>query len=106
MVLPEEVQSELSSAQEALKGDNIGKARVCARRAVGKAFNLLKYSKKMERPVGVNEILKLIAAAEKFSAEARNAAQRLSANVLEQEISTKPIDDALLIIEELLRSGQ
>jgi hypothetical protein len=34
---PELIQQELSMAEEALKGGNEGKARVCARRAVGLA---------------------------------------------------------------------
>jgi len=106
MVLPREVQTEIGSAQDALKDGNDGKARVCARRAVGKAFNLSIYSRKMERPIGANEILKLIAVDEKFSNDTRKAARRLSANVTEQELSQRPTEDALLIIQELLRTGQ
>ncbi len=42
--LPTEIESELRQAQAALAEGNDGKARVCARRAVGKAFSLSKYS--------------------------------------------------------------
>lgn len=34
MVLPEEIQSEIDSAQNAIKDGNEGKARVCARRVL------------------------------------------------------------------------
>jgi hypothetical protein len=102
MLLPEEIQSELNAGQKALGERNEGKARVCARRAVGKAFDQSMYSEKVERVTSANEIVKLIADDERFSAEVRNAARRLSANVLEMEISRKPIDDALVIIAGLL----
>ncbi len=42
--LPTEIESELRQAQAALAEGNDGKARACARRAVGKAFSLSKYS--------------------------------------------------------------
>lgn len=102
MILPEGIQSELSSAHEALNEGNEGKARVCARRAVGNAFRKSKYWKENERPLSANTVLKLIASSDKISVETRNAARRLSAGVLEEDISRRPIDDALLIIEELL----
>ncbi len=102
MVLPEEIQSELKSAHEALNDGNEGKARVCARRAVGKAFQISKYSGEVERFISAHEIVKLVARSNKFPAGIREAATRLSASVLEEIISKKPIDDALLIIETLL----
>jgi hypothetical protein len=102
MVLPEDVRSELSSAQEASNKGNEGRARVCARRAVGNAFRGSKYWKEDSPPQSVNEILKLISSSDKIPAETRNAARRLSASVLEEDISRRPIEDALLIIEELL----
>ncbi len=102
MVLPEDVQSELSSAQEASNEGNEGKARVCARRAVGNAFRKSKYWTEGTSPKSVNEILKLISSSDNIPARTRTAARRLSAGVLEEDISRRPIEDALLIIEELL----
>lgn len=106
MVLPEEIQSEITSAQKALEDGNDGKARVCARRAVGKAFQFSNPSKEIQRSINANEVLKLIAVNEKFSEKANKAARRLSASVIEAEISLKPVEDALLIIKELLSADQ
>ncbi|MFZ1081602.1 MAG: hypothetical protein WAO19_06730 [Candidatus Kryptoniota bacterium] len=100
--IPEDIRSELAQAQAALADGNAGKARVCARRAVGKAFQLSKYSREFERPLSAIESLKLAAAMVQLTIEARNAAERLLTSVLEEGISHKPVDDALLIIAELL----
>ncbi|MGO9481080.1 MAG: hypothetical protein ACLP05_04775 [Candidatus Kryptoniota bacterium] len=104
--IPEDIRIELMQAQAALSDGNDGKARVCARRAVGKAFQLSKYSKEIGRSVSSTESLKLIAAAAHVPGEVRDAAERLSVNVLEKGISRKPLDDALAIIAELLEISQ
>ena len=106
VVLPEKIQSEITSARKALDDGNEGKARVCARRAVGNAFRFSNHTKGNDILISANEILKLIATNENFSEEARKAARRLSANVNEADISLQPVEDALLIIEELLRGNQ
>jgi hypothetical protein len=102
----EEIQKEITSAQKALEDQNEGKARVCARRAVGNAFRLSNHSMEVLQSIGANEILKIIAADEMFSEGVRNAARRLAASVNEGDISLRPVDDALLIIEELLLGSQ
>jgi len=102
MVLPEEVENELSSAQEALSDGNIGKARVCARRAVGNAFRLSKHFTEFRKVLSAIEIVKLVGSSETFSLEVRKAALRLSASVTEGKISEHPVKDALVIIEGLL----
>ncbi len=106
MVLPEEIQSEIDSAQNAIKDGNEGKARVCARRAVGTAFRLSNCTKETTRSISANEILKFISTNEKFSIEVRSASRRLSASVNEADISFRPVEDALLIIAELLCGNQ
>ncbi len=104
MDLPDEVQNEISSARMALEKGNGGKARVCARRAVGEAFRLSEHSKELGRGLSANEILKLIAAADDFPAGVKTAARRLAASVNDEEISLSPVEDALLIIQDLLRA--
>lgn len=101
--LPEEIENELRQAQAAVTEGNDGKARVCARRAVGKAFLLSGFSKGVERSVSAIESLKLIAALEELPAEIRDAARRLSVSVAENlPLSEKPVDDATLIVGVLL----
>ncbi|HUI31130.1 MAG TPA: hypothetical protein VLX91_13040 [Candidatus Acidoferrales bacterium] len=110
--LPEEIQGELRLAQDAMNLGNEGKARVCARRSVGKAFQAFGHAKGLRpgssgmRVLDANETLKLISVTEEFPAGVREAARRLSASVLEKEISKRPVDDALLIIEELFSNPQ
>ena len=53
---PQEIESELRQAREALADGNDGKARVCARRAVGKAFASSKYSFGINRVVSANSV--------------------------------------------------
>jgi hypothetical protein len=93
-------------AQAALADGNAGKARVCARRAVGKAFQLSRYSKEIGRLVSANGSLKIIAGMAQLPVEVRKAAERLSASVLEEGISQKPVEDALVIIVQLLEISQ
>ena len=101
--IPEDIRNELMQAHAALAEGNEGKARVCARRAVGKAFNQSNYFREITRVVSANEILKLLSSDARLSAEVRTAARRLAASVMEEGISKKPVEDALMIIEELLR---
>jgi len=106
MALPDEIQTEMDAARGALESNNTGKARVCARRAVGKAFAKSKYCKEYERIVNANEIVKLIADDKRFSIKVRDAARRLSTRVTEEGISERPFDDAAAIIEALLFENQ
>lgn len=103
--IPEEIANELMQAQAALAEGNNGKARVCSRRAVGKAFQLSNHLKDFAghgSSVNANEILKMIADSADFPDEVREAARRLSTSVVEKGISERPIDDAVLIIQKLL----
>ncbi len=103
--LPADILAELRDAIQAESLGNDGKARVCARRAVGKAFALTKYFGRSGRPVSATESLKIILDLDETSLAARDAARRLSTSVTEaknSQISTKTVDDALIIIRELL----
>ncbi|MCL5266926.1 MAG: hypothetical protein M1469_02335 [Bacteroidetes bacterium] len=105
--LPAEIANELSAGQKALDDGNDGKARVCGRRAVGKAFARSRYSKGIAGTISSIESLKLISTVEELSAEVRDAARRLSLSVADtsaRPISTEPIKDALVIVHALLRS--
>ncbi len=104
--LPAEIQFELDSAAAAQKEGNHGKARVCARRAVGKAFVMTEYYTQLIRPVSANESLKLISDNNGLAPDVRDAARRLSTSVAEAEtaqVSKEPVMDALVIIRALLR---
>lgn len=105
MDLPEEIASELSEGQRALEDGNDGKARVCGRRAVVKAFVRSAHSKDSGPAVDSVRCLKLIASDEGIPEEARSAAVRLSTSVRDREnqpFSTDPLKDAALIIKALL----
>ncbi len=104
--IQQDIRNELMQAQAALADGNTGKARVCARRAVGKAFQLSGHAKEIGRLVSANESLKIIAAMTQLPVKVRKAAERLSASVLEEGISQKPVEDALVIIAELLKISQ
>jgi ABC-type lipopolysaccharide export system ATPase subunit len=102
MEMQEDIANELRQAQLALSEGNIGKARVCARRAVGIAYRLSKHSGLNQ--ISANECLKRIVNISEFPLEVRNAARRLAASVREGTVSDKPVEDALTIIKELIGS--
>ncbi len=105
MDLPEEIASELSGARKALEDGNDGKARVCSRRAVVKAFVRSTYSKNVSPAVDSMQCLKLIASTEELPDDARAAAVRLSTSVKDREtqpFSIEPLKDAVVIIKALL----
>ena len=106
MGLPAEIEGELSLARDAEREGNDGKARVCARRAVGKAFALSRYPSQPAPAFSTTQILKTISADVTFSEEIREAAGRLAASVAENHgasVSTQPVQDALMIITVLIR---
>lgn len=106
MELPAEIEAELSQARDAEKEGNEGKARVCARRAVGKAFALSHYPSRPALSLSTTQILKIISADEKLSEPTREAARRLAASVAENggaSVSARPVQDALLIITGLIQ---
>lgn len=105
MELPEEIASELSEGQRALEDGNDGRARVCGRRAVVKAFVRSTYSKNASPAIDSVRCLKSIASTEELSGNVRAAAARLSTSVKDrdtQPFSTEPLKDAEVIIKALL----
>jgi len=105
--LPQEVQLELYTAQDALKSGNLGRARVCARRAVARAYEKSDLNPHPGHPISAMEVLKRLSQIENLRPELQNAIRRLSASVADNDmqISTMPIEDALSIIEFILRPG-
>ena len=103
--LPEEIDSELALARESMIEGNEGKARVCARRAVAKAFLLSSFSKGVERSISAMESLRIISRLETLPEQVRDAARNLSVGVTENRpMSRQPADDASLIVKTLLGS--
>lgn len=105
MDLPEEIELELDRARTAETEGNHGKARVCARRAVGRAFMLSGYSAGLPASASAVQCLKAVSESDEFSRDARDAARRLLAGVTENggsSVSLKPIEDAVIVITRLL----
>lgn len=104
MDLPREIETELEQARRAREEGNDGKARVCARRAVGKAFMSSQYSGEINRSLSATQCLRMISENEGMPAPVREAAVRLSTGVAERTgapVSTQPLEDALVIIARL-----
>ena len=98
----EQIEKELSTARDALKVGNDGKARVCARRATGQAITwyLTKFPEKKWGSDAVTQ-LRFLTNDTSFSQEVRDAAIRLTTKISERftyPFSTNPIEDAQLII--------
>ncbi len=98
------IHHELATAEAALQAGNPGKARVCARRAVGLATEA--WLEHHDRPwLGdAMEYLRQIQNDASFPAAVREAAERLTTPVPKQDeapFTTDPIGDARLIIAHL-----
>lgn len=99
-------ESELSNGTAALKIGNIGKARVCARRACFEIINFWLQNHK-EYKFGNNavSVLEGVMNEPSFPNHVKAAAQRLTTKV-DQNFSTgfneNPIDDAKMIIQYFL----
>lgn len=105
MELPVEVAAELAHSVDAADEGNLGKARVCARRAVGKAFMISSYSTGFPSPLSAAQCLKALTEMKDLPEEVRAAARRLATGVAEKgdvSISVKPVEDATAIITQLL----
>lgn len=105
MELPREIEDELRGAREAEVEGNQGKSRVCARRAVGKAFVLSKLFPRTSPYISATQCLREISNSANLPSEMRAAATRLAASVAYdggKSVSTTPIEDALLVIAKLL----
>lgn len=97
------VHSELNAAEQALRIGNVGKARVCARRAGGIAIShwLKLNPNKIWGESALNQLNEL-KVDESFPVELREAAKRLTTRV-DQHFDTgfenNPIDDGNIIVE-------
>jgi len=102
----DDIERELALARGAVREGNHGKARTCARRAVGIAATALQTHNDAYRlgPDFIRQI-RTIAHDDRFSEEARGAADRLGARLSENFTSPSgaPVDDATLLVDEILR---
>jgi len=100
------VQSELEGAEQAMQIGNLGKARVCARRACGVAIShwLNFHSNKNWGESAINQ-LKELRDDESFPVEIREPAKRLTAKV-NQHFNTgfeeNPTEDGNMIVKYFL----
>jgi len=99
----EEIEKEFASAREALKIGNDGKARVCARRAVGHALEWY-LTKFPGEGWGMDAMTRLVKLKEdkSFPEEIREAAARLTARISGQftyPYKTNPEEDAGIIVD-------
>lgn len=98
------VESELALSRDALREDNDGRARACARRAVGyvlSAYNVTFPDHAIPGHSAV-EKLRTLACTTTFPDAIRNAATRLTTNVnrrLSVEFTLNPVLDAGLLID-------
>jgi hypothetical protein len=100
--------AELRIGEEAKRGGNIGKARVCARRGCALAIDLW-LNDKSEKVWGQSAISKLrnLQEDQSIPISIRDAAKRLNTKVdmqFDKGYEEDPIDDAKLIIEYFLTS--
>ncbi len=104
MVLPQEIEDELVMARDAARDGNLGKSRVCARRAVRKAFGGSGIARTYGESLSSIQCLKIISESAVMPDDVRKAAIRLLTSVASVggAISAAPVDDAILVIEALL----
>ena len=103
---PELIEQELATSEQALKVGNEGKARVCARRAVGLADEVW-LAKQSNRPFRGDALAHLRRIQQDLSLplSIREAAVRLSTAVTQKDsapFATDPIGDARIIIAYLI----
>ncbi len=96
----EELELELSRGKQAADTGNAGKARTCARRAVGIVVS--EFQKGGEQKYGTDALRQLqgIAADGGLPSEVREAAGRLQSRIAQDftSLSEHPLEDALVII--------
>ena len=107
MQFPKGVDQELARGDVAFRAGNAGKARVCARRAIGLVIDGLWIPPSHTAPWPRDTVQKLhrIHEDEAFSLDVRQAAQRLTTTVSQQNtmpFSTDPMADARFIIHDLM----
>ena len=103
----EQIEKELAMAEAAVREANEGKARVCARRAVALAAeaSLERFPRPGCRGDAMHH-LRQIQQEESFPLPIRQAAERLSTKIAQQDrapFTSNPIADAKLIIAYLIR---
>ena len=105
MALAALIEQELAAAEAARNEGNEGKARVCARRAIARATEEWMARLPVRRWRGdAMEYLRQIQQDTSFPRPIRQAAERLSTKVTQQQtapFTTDPISDAKLIIAHL-----
>ncbi|HHZ83163.1 MAG TPA: hypothetical protein EYN18_03745 [Nitrospirales bacterium] len=104
---PEGVDQELARGDAAFTAGNEGMARVCARRAIGLLIDGLWTPASHAAPWPRDTLHKLrrIHEDEAFPIEVRQAAQRLTTKVTQQDtmpFPTDPLADARLVIRHLM----
>jgi hypothetical protein len=101
----EHIEQEFAVAREALNVGNDGKARVCARRAVGQAITwLLSKHPRDGWSADAMSQLKKLQDDVSFPKEVRDAAVRLTTKISERftyPFSTDPLADAKIIIDHI-----
>lgn len=103
---PEHVDQELARGDAAFSAGNEGMARVCARRAIGQVIDYLwpPTSHTAPWPRDTLQKLRQIHEDEAFPLEVRQAAQRLTTKVTQQDtmpFPTDPMADARFVIRHL-----
>ncbi len=107
MDIPKSVDQELARGDTAFGAGNAGKARVCARRAIGLLIDGLLSPTSHTSPWPRDTVQKLhrIHEDEAFSLAVRQAAERLTTKVSQQDtmpFPTDPMADARFIIHHLI----
>jgi hypothetical protein len=98
------IQAEMAAAQTAWADKNDGRARACARRAVGILLKEIELKKEI-RSSGASsaiERLRFVAANNELPEKIKKAAQRLVTNVndrLSPDFTLHPINDAQILID-------
>ena len=105
MMWKDQLMAELAMAEESLRAGNAGRARTCARRAVGLAVT--EWQRRDPRvSYGADFLRQLqgIAAGETIPKTVRTAAMRLQAKLGTdfQSSSMDPVEDAMIVIRYLL----
>ncbi len=96
---------ELSTAREAMNTGNHGKARTCARRAVGvAATELQRLDPELRLGADFMTQVRSISQDDSFSEQVRRAAERLQSKISQDftSASTDPIGDAELVLVDLV----
>ena len=97
------IQTEMEAAQKAWADKNDGRARACARRAVGILLREIEIKKQKRSPRSSSiEQLRSVAANNEIPEKIKKAAQRLVTNVndrLSPDFTLHPINDAQILID-------